>query len=145
MYGFTAQSFRKFSKCREEWLNLSRSGGELAVVAEQSLELCSEEGAVFTEFQFHKYCYRQFTNVDKIQRAQKRKLKNPDLPGNSASTSVEQKPQVKRSLRSAEKSATESRRRSKHVLPENCIICLKANKRKKDPVSIGIILLKVWN
>ena len=121
---FTDQTFAKFKNCRLQWLPLP---GTSSKVAHECL------------YYFHKYCYRQFTDVTKIRRAKSKQQKLLDFE--QSETNQCDLDTASKILRKRTRSATMSPSdkipaRNNEVLPNVCIICKKEKIYVKDKVNI---------
>lgn len=137
---FTEQTFNKFKNCRLKWLQLQGISSE---IAHQSLKICANEEEDCSKFFFHKYCYRQFTDVSKIKRAE---VKQQKLGLVSADVSRINQSEVgapsinprKRTRSATLSSLVETPARNNEVLPNVCIICKKEKIYVNDKVGKSI-------
>ena len=100
---------------------------------------------------YHKECYVRFCDKSKVARAEKRKTNTP-VQKNSVVTLVpDEKSQVEirpnESIRSSAciasivESGVNAKRRSIHVMPEQCIICKRKDAYIMDKVCLGNIVI----
>ena len=133
LHCFSVKTFNKFKTCREQWLKYS---GKMTEIAKESLEICGNhfddntEDFDFTQFVFHKYCYRQFTDISKIKREELKHAKQVeslkhDQPNSSADTPAPPSPKRARSSMAMPSTSFGEvpQPRNRHVLPRMCILC----------------------
>ena len=133
---FTEQTFAKFKNCRLQWLFLS---GTSSKIAYESLNICTNVELDFSKYYFHKYCYRQFTDVAKIRRAESKQQNLLDFE--QSETNQCDVDTALKIPRKRPRSATMSQldkipARNNEVLPNVCIICKKEEIYVKDKVNI---------
>lgn len=139
---YTATKIREF--CRQ-WIDLDGNQQVIASRIASTVESWPENITNDEEFYYHKECYIRFCDKQQIARAEKRIQKSrKDAESNKVTPECHDQ-NSSHSLNSPEESScrksarlyerietqdrpyTEQRPRSKHVLPEHCIIC-----KKKD-------------
>ena len=133
---FTDQTFAKFKNCRLQWLPLP---GTSSKVAHESLNICTNEELDFSKYYFHKYCYRQFTDVTKIRRAESKQQKLLDFEQsetNQCDVDTASKIPRKRTRSATMSPLDKIPARNNEVLPNVCIICKKEKIYVKDKVNI---------
>ena len=133
---FTEQTFTKLKNCRLQWLQLPGSSSE---ITHESLKICANEELDFSKYYFHKYCYRQFTDVTKIRRAESKQQKLLAVEQSEinqckvATASINPRKRTRSAIISP---LVEIPARNNEVLPNVCIICKKEKIYVKDKVSI---------
>ena len=133
---FTEQTFTKLKNCRFQWLQLPGTSSE---IAHESLKICANEELDFSKYYFHKYCYRQFTDVTKIRRAESKQQKLLAVEQSEinqcevATASINPRKHTRSAIISP---LVEIPARNNEVLPNVCIICKKEKIYVKDKVSI---------
>ena len=114
-------SWQKLCECVNIWASLDGVEKELAI---------NFDSVIRENAGYHRLCYQRFTNKKRIEQGIRRRVKGclrlADKTS-SASVSVPSPKKSKLTLRSKINTGRNVVRRSKHVLPEECIIC-KRNK-----------------
>lgn len=142
---FTEWTFTKFKFCRLQWLKLPGVSSE---IAHQSLEICGNEveESDFCKYFYHKYCYRQFTDISKLKRAETKMQRHIDTQEDPSGASVPQAPATPsnptKRTRSTSTSTTTSTisslvgkpARNNDVLPNVYILCKREKTYVKDKV-----------
>ncbi len=134
----TQASLDKIVERREQWLNLSSSSYTAFIeVAEKSFEFISDSenlniDNVAQVCSYHRACYRNFTDITKIERArkvltinagQKRSADSFSVTTDNTDTDNPKPKKVHRTTRQSFQKVTGNFSRSPHVLPQICLIC----------------------
>lgn len=110
-------SWQRLCDCVNLWISLDGKEKEIA----QAFDFAAREYAGY-----HRLCYQKFTDKKRIEQGQKRKekgcLRHAEASNDDPlETPVTKEPRV--FLRSSVSVDPNAHRRSKHVLPEECLIC----------------------
>jgi hypothetical protein len=126
----TTTSIAKIVDLRNGWIEVSTNNSSFSEVAHKSFEYIDSSGEINHPHKiefcgFHLACYRKFTDITKLEKA-RNALANASRkrPAEIETNESEGQSRPKRSARQqslGEKTSQSSR--SKHVLPEVCLIC----------------------
>ena len=117
---FTSTSFKRFLKCRRQWLQLDGRQRDVALTKTHVLPIDEEESLEYFNNFFYQRCYSTFTNKTFISRAQRHSEKAAETLTETPK-SVEQKGPTLGKIRLQSKSTSigqvSSQRASTYCLP----------------------------
>ena len=127
---FTQDTLAKMIETRKKWLNQPFSYKNFTAVAEKSFEYLSVSGDLSDEEKccYHLLCYRKFTDVNKIKRAESTPTEAAKkiVAGDGENIDIDYPKPEKVSRTTTRRSFGSSHAsRSPNVLPNVCLICKK--------------------
>ncbi len=122
-------TLNKLLEQRDEWLSFSVDYGKFTEVVRKSLEFIPSDTATILEnlgpLYSHVSCYRLFTDVEKLRRAEKNaeKAKQARISDQAERETSTNDDFRRRSARNGSITSTLSKRPKRDVFPSLCLIC----------------------